>query len=540
MTTLYVNGRVFTGRLPLQEAFAVTDGTITHVGSTETILALGDHRTAVRDLEGAFVCPGFNDSHMHLLNYGASLEQCDLSRCTGSLSPLQEGLARFIRENPPTPGQWIRGRGFNQDYFSPATGIPTARDLDRVSSEYPICIVRCCGHCLVVNSKAMALLGLDSTLPQCEGGCYDVDENGAMTGVFRDTAMSYVYTRLPAPAREDLKRMLRRSCAELNRRGITSCHSDDLCAFENIGWEEVIAAYRELEEAGELTVRVCQQCQFTDAETLRQFFDRGFRSGSGSRLFRIGPLKILGDGSLGARTAYLSQGYADAPAERGIPIFTQEGFYELISLAHCYGMPSAIHAIGDGILDRILNAYEKVLEESPLPDHRCSVIHVQLTRPEQLERMARLGLHAQVQSVFLDYDSHIVRARAGDALADTSYAFRTMQEMGIHVSNGTDCPVEPPDPMRGIQCAVTRQPLDGSLPPYRPREAMTVEQILSAYTAGGAWASFEETYKGTLTPGMAADFVILSEDPFRTEPRQLSQIRVLAAFLGGVPVSGNE
>lgn len=533
MKTLYLNGQIFTGRLPLQEAFAVTDGIISHVGTTGEILALQDAETVLRDLDGAFVCPGFNDSHMHLLNYGFSLEQCDLSRCNGSLSELQEGLREFIRENPPAPGQWIRGRGFNQDYFSPASGIPTAKDLDQVSGEHPICIVRCCGHCLAVNTVAMRLLGLDSSLPQCEGGSYDVDETGAMTGVFRDTAMSYVYTRLPAPGREDLKRMLRRACAALNRRGITSCHSDDLCAFENIPWEEVIEAYRELEAAGELTVRVCEQSQFTTPESLQQFFDRGFRSGSGSRMFRIGPLKMLGDGSLGARTAYLSQGYADAPAERGIPIFSQESFYEMISLAHRNGMPSAIHAIGDGILDRILNAYEQVLEEFPRQDHRSGVIHVQLTRPEQLERMVRLGLQAHVQSVFLDYDSRIVRSRAGDVLADTSYAFRTMQRMGIPVSNGTDCPVEPPDPMRGIQCAVTRQPLDGSLPPYRPDEAMTVEEVLTAYTAAGAWSSFEEDFKGTLQPGMAADFVILSGNPFRTDPRQLAKIRTLATCLNG-------
>lgn len=538
MKTIYLNGQVFTGSLPLQEAFAVENGCFVAVGANEEIAALAGPEDVVTSLEGRFVCPGFNDSHMHLLNYGNSLEQCDLSKYTGSIAELQEGLRSFLRKHALPEGSWLRGRGWNQDYFSPATGMPTRTDLDAVSEKHPICIVRCCGHCLVVNTRAMELLGLDSSLPQVEGGSYDVDESGSLTGVFRDSAMSYVYTRLPAPSREDVKRMLKTAARELNRRGITSCHSDDLCCFENLPWEEVIAAYRELEEAGELTVRVYEQSQFTTTEGLQTFLDQGYNTGTGSSLFRIGPLKMLGDGSLGARTAYLSQGYADAPQERGLPIFTQKEFDDMILLAHRNGMQVAIHAIGDGILDRVLSAYEKAFAACPREDHRSGVVHVQLTRPEQLAKMAALKLHAYIQTIFLDYDTRIVLSRAGEKLASTSYAFHSMAGLGISVSNGTDCPVEYPDPMRGIQCAVTRQPLDGSLRPYRPEEAMTVEEALSRYTAGSAYASFEEETKGRIAPGMLADFAILSGNPFETAPEQLAAIRVLSTWLGGGRLSG--
>lgn len=536
MKTLYLDGRVFTGALPLQEAFAVEDGHILAVGTSREISGLfadGDERISLR---GRFVCPGFNDSHMHLLNYGASLEQCDLSQCTGSLSQLQDALRAFIRATKPAKGTWIRGRGWNQDYFSPATGIPTRQDLDAVSTQYPICIVRCCGHCLSVNTRALELLGLDSSLPQPEGGSYDVDAGGHMTGVFRDTAMSYLYTRLPAPNREDLKRMILTASRKLNACGITSCHSDDLCCFENISWEEVIAAFQELEEAGALTLRVYEQSQLTTPAALQDFLRKGYCTGTGTDYFRIGPLKMLGDGSLGARTAYLSQSYADAPGEQGIAIFTQEALDEMISLAHKNNMQVAVHAIGDGILDRILNAYEKAFSCFPREDHRCGIVHVQLTRPDQLLRMQKLQLHTYVQSVFLDYDSRIVYQRAGKGLADTSYAFHTMKKLGLHVSNGTDCPVESPHPMRGIQCAVTRQPLDGSLPPYRPEEAMSVEEALNSYTREGAYASFEAHKKGALQPGMLADFVILGKDPFEALPEELSSIPVQATFLGGICV----
>lgn len=533
MRTIYIHGKVFTGVLPLQQAFTVEDGVFGDVGTDEEILARKQPEDQVVSLEGSFVCPGFHDSHMHLLNYGSFLEQCDLSACTGSLEDLQEGLKTFLRERQLPKGTWLRGRGFNQDCFSPAGSIPTRFDLDKVTQDHPVCIVRCCGHCLVVNSLALELLGLSGNLPQPEGGCCDVDENGNLTGVFRDTAMSYVFTKLPRPSREDLKRMLRRASRELNKRGITACQSDDLCTFETIHWREVLEAYRELEEAGELTLRVYQQSQLTTPADLHEFLDQGYRTGTGSDRFRIGPLKLLGDGSLGARTAYLSQGYADAPEERGIPIFSQEAFDEMITLAHRNGMQIAIHAIGDGILDRILASYRKAFAECPREDHRSGIVHVQLTRPDQLEAMKELNLHAYAQTVFLDYDSHIVYQRAGETLANSSYAFHTMKEMGLHVSNGTDCPVEHPDPMRGIQCAVTRQPLDGSLPPYRRSEAMSLEEALVSYTAESAWAAFRESHLGKIAPGMQADFAVLSANPFETEPSWLSRITATATYLDG-------
>lgn len=205
----------------------------------------------------------------------------------------------------------------------------------------------------------------------------------------------------------------------------------------------------------------------------------------------------------------------------------------MIGLAHRNGMQCAIHVIGDGILDRVLNAYEAAFARCEARDHRSGVVHVQLTRPDQLERMQRLKLHAYVQTVFIDYDSHIVHDRAGEKLASTSYAFHTLRELGLHVSNGTDCPVEAPDPMRGLQCAVTRQPLDGGLPPYRPEEAMSVEEALRSYTEEGAYASFEEDFKGRIAPGMAADFVILSGDPFAVPAGEISKIYVLETYLDG-------
>ena len=283
-------------------------------------------------------------------------------------------------------------------------------------------------------------------------------------------------------------------------------------------------------------MRVCEQSQFTNLPDLAAFLDRGYHTGWGDARFRIGPLKLLGDGSLGARTAFLSGEYADAPGEQGLALFTQAEFDALIGYAHAHGMQVAVHAIGDGILDRILNAYEKAFSDYPRADHRSGVVHVQLTRPDQLARMQRLGLHAYIQTVFIDYDARIVRDRVGNALAETSYAFHTLRTLGLHVSNGTDCPVESPDPMRGIACAVTRRTLDGSLAPYRPEEAMTVEEALRSYTIEGAYASFEEREKGRIAPGMLADFVVLSGNPFAVRAEEIAQLTVEETYLEGACV----
>jgi len=530
MKHLFIGGRVFTGELPLLTAFAIEGDRFIAVGSDEEILALRQDGDVLTDLAGRFVCAGFNDSHMHLLNYGYAMTCCDLMQHTSSIADLQEGLRRFIKEQHIASGSWVRGRGWNQDYFTDGHGLPTRTDLDAVSADHPICIVRCCGHCLVVNSKAIETLGLTGDAPQPEGGRYDL-----ASGLFEDSAMSLVYTRLPAPTRQEMKAMLRTASAALNRFGVTSCQSDDLCAFENVDYEEVIAAYQELQQEGGLTVRVYQQAQLPTLEGLRGFLDKGYNTGWGGEMFRIGPLKLLGDGSLGARTAYLREGYADAPGQRGLAIYTQQQFDDMVSLAHSSGMQVAIHAIGDGILDRVLNAYEKAFAACPRADHRSGVVHVQITRPEQLARMQEMDLHAYVQSIFLDYDINIVESRVGAELAATSYAFHTMKEMDLHVSNGTECPVEMPVALRGIQCAVTRCTLSGK-GPYRPEEAMTVEEALRSYTIESAHASFEENEKGRIAPGYLADFTVLDGDPFAAALESIGSIQPLQTWLGGKQV----
>ena len=534
MKIIYFNGKVYTGELPLAEAFAVEDGRFTAVGTNAEMLALADSSCETIDLLGRFVCAGFNDSHMHLLNYGQSLLSAKLYEHTGSLSAVLECMRAQLEAFPPENGAWLRGRGWNQDYFSDEKRMPNRYDLDSVSTEVPIMITRACGHCCIVNSKALEICGITAETVSPEGGAIGM-ENGEPDGRLYDNAMDIAFDKMPLPDKTQLKQMIRLAAKALNGYGITSAQTDDYCVFRQIAFETVNEAYRELEEAGELTVRVYEQCNFTELDELKRFVESGNMTGKGSELFKIGPLKLLGDGSLGSRTAHFSVPYIGDEENRGFSLFTKEQFNSLCSYANENGMQIAVHAIGDACLDSVLDALENALNEHPRSDHRHGIVHCQISRPDQLERMIRLKLHIYAQSIFLDYDNHIVEKLVPKPLSETSYNWKTLLDGGLTVSNGSDCPVELPDVMKGIECAVTRRSMDGT-GPYLIDQAFSIKQALDSFTTAGARASFEENIKGGIEPGYLADFVILSQDPFETEPCELHSISIEKTFLGGVEV----
>lgn len=538
MKTIFYNGSIYTGEMPLQEAFVVENGKFIYAGAYETAKCMVEEGDQRINLNGKFVCCGFNDSHMHLLGFGKALQQAQLAKYTGSLKEMVAYLKEYAASTDES--EWILGRGWNQDYFSDVDRMPNRYDLDTVSVEKPVCIVRACGHCLVVNSKALELLGIsnvETVLQQPEGGKIG-QENGILDGRFYDNAMDLVYDKVPAPTKEELKQMILAACKKMNAYGITSCQTDDYCAFHNVSWKVINEAYRELESLGELTVRVYEQSNLTNLEALVEFVEAGNTTGKGSNLFKIGPLKMLGDGALGAHTAFLSRTYADDDSTCGIPVFTKTQFDEMIHYANKTGMQVAVHTIGDACLDWVLDAFDKALMSHPRQDHRHGIVHCQITRADQLEKIKELGLHVYAQTIFLDYDINIVEERVGSELAKTSYRWKTLMENGVTVSNGSDCPVELPDVMAGVQCAVTRQSLRENSKVYHPEEKFTVKEALDSYTVCGAQSSFEENEKGKIQSGMLADFVVLEENPFVVETDQIKNIKIRATYLGGKRVFG--
>ena len=537
MKHIFYNGSVYTGSMPLAEAFAVENGKFLFAGSNADAKAMAKGDDTLTDLRGSFVCSGFNDSHMHLLGFGNLLHSARLAGRTKSLADMLECLREHLAAHPVEEGGWLVGRGWNQDYFTDVDRMPDRHDLDQVSGTVPIAATRACGHCMVVNSRALELLGITAASPQPEGGRIGM-ENGEPDGRLFDNAMSQVFRKIPAPGKEAIKAMMRDAFRELNACGITSCQSDDYAVFRKVLWQTVNEAYRELEEAGEMTIRVYEQANFADPETFREFVEAGNQTGTGSDFFRIGPLKMLGDGALGARTAFLSRPYADDPSTCGLPVFTKEIMEEMIGYANEHGMQVAVHAIGDRCLDWVLSSIEKALKENPRTDHRHGVVHCQITRPDQLEKIAAMNLHVYAQSIFLDYDLRMVEQRVGKELASTSYSWKTLMENGVSVSNGSDCPVEYPRALSGIQCAVTRSTLSDHLGPYLPEQAFTVQEAIDSFTVRSAEASFEETVKGKIQEGMLADFVILGKNPFETDPYAIKDIPIFAVYVGGRRVYG--
>lgn len=529
MITCYENARVYTGGGAFSECFAVRDGRFLFTGSAKEAHRLYPEADFV-ELKGRFVCPGFNDSHMHLLGLGTALAQAQLAEHTESLAAMLEALRVFAVSNPDN--SWVLGRGFNQDYFSDVSRFPDKNDLDGVCPDRPCVITRACGHVAVANSLALKAAGIADCAPATDGGKVYIGKDGKPNGVLAENAISLVTSLIPRPDRETIKNQLVLAMAYVNRFGITSVHSDDFsCA--DIPFEDVLGAYRELISEGRMTVRVNEQCMLPTQEALDRFLDAGYRTGQGDGFMRIGPLKLLTDGSLGARTAYLRAPYTDSPDTCGIPIYTPEALGALIEKAHAAGMQVAAHAIGDAAADLLLDAVDRAQQNYPRKNARHGIVHAQIFTPDHTKRLKALDMVAYIQPIFLDYDTQIVHSRIGER-ADAAYPAASLLSAGVSASGGSDCPVEQPDVLAGIQCAVTRKPFTREMKAqYLAHEALTVDQALDAFTRSGAYASFEENEKGRICEGYLADFTVLGEDPFSVAPSQIRRIPVIAVYLSG-------
>lgn len=520
MRTIYYNGQVYTGDNGIKEAFLVEENIFIHVGTNEEILHLKHDKKI--DLQGKFICSGFNDSHMHLLNYGYSLRSAKLNEHTSSIQDVIDCMISFMKKYSLKEGNWICGRGFNHDYFEEAR-MPNRFDLDQISTLHPVCITRACGHNLVVNTKVLELLNIDPE--HC-------DNQDIAMGIFYDDTMSLVFNIMRQPDKEEIKDMLIQASASLNQYGITSCHSDDYGTFSDVSWKTVDEAYQELMDDNKLTVRVYQQANFSTLKELQEYIQDGNTTQKGNAFYKVGPVKIVADGSLGTRTAYLTQPYHDDPTTKGLLCYELDELHNIIQYAHEHNMQLAIHTIGDACLDIILNEVETALKNVNRENHRHGIVHCQITRADQLEKIKELNLIVYAQSIFLDYDIQIVRDRVGE-MANTSYNWKTLLDGGVNVSNGSDCPVEMPFALGGIQCAITRQNLNQTSEVYLPNQSFTLDEALKSYTISSAYASFEENIKGYIKENYLADFIVLDKNPFTIQTNQIKNIQVLETYVNG-------
>ena len=533
MFLILFNGKIakMDSKFTFAEAVAIEENKIFKVGSNDEILKLKTKNCQLVDLKGKVLLPGFIDSHMHLLSYANSQRMISFTECR-SIEQIVEKAKRHLNSGK-IKGKWIEGRGWNQDKF-PDKQIFTKFDLDKISIEVPICFTRACGHILVVNSKALKISGIDGNTQQPAGGCIEMEENGEPSGVFSENAMELIYKKIPVPDKNEIKNMIVSGGNDALKEGLTSIHTDDFDALTGVNFQTIIDIYKELEENGELPIRIYEQCLFFSLKQFKRFLNKGYKTGNGSLFFKIGPLKLLADGSLGGRTAFLSQPYDDDPLTSGIPIFNQHELDDLVLAAHNNGMQIAVHCIGDEIMKMTLNSIAKAVDQNPRENHRHGIVHAQITDEVLVKDLKKQDVLAYIQPIFLDSDLHIVESRIGKERAKTTYNYKTMIDFKIHVSFGSDCPVEPFNVFKGIYCAVTRKDLTG-LPEkgWLPEQKISVKNALYAFTKEGAYASFEEKIKGSIEEGMLADLIVIDRDIFTVPHDMIKNIKVEMTFVGG-------
>jgi len=511
----FINGRVYTSFAPVRvaEAFAVAGNRIAYVGESRAVekivsILSGD----VVDLRGRVVLPGFIDAHMHLLSLGIQLNSLDLRGVTSI-----EELKRVLKEFALRCGvRWVVGRGWDQELFKEKR-FPTRWDLDEAVSSKPVYLSRVCGHMAVLNSLAMKILRLEELL----NSNVLRDDMGIATGLVREsaafTAWERVVSEMPL---EDLEKSILDAAKHLASLGVTAVDVAG-CSLEEL------KALLSLWSKGLLPIRVRVHVSLEVFNVLKK---TGITFQFGDEFLRVIGVKLFIDGSLGARTAWLSKPYADDPSNTGVCVTPPSTLEAVAREADSMGLQLAVHAIGDKALDAALAVYSRLSRK------RHRIEHASLVRDDQLELLEKVKPVLVVQPHFVIGDWWVV-GRVSVERVRLVYRFRDFVDRGIPVAFSTDAPVEPANPWETIYAAVTRGMYEGvQLYSYTQDQALPANIALHLYTHGSAYALGEEELLGSIDVGKLADFIIIDRDPLEVEPRDLKNVRVLETYVGGKSV----
>ncbi|GAA3920443.1 amidohydrolase [Luteimonas lutimaris] len=523
--TVLVGGKVWTGNpaQPEAEAVAILDGRIAAVGSDADVRRWAGTQTQVFELRGRRVVPGFNDAHVHFFDGGQGLASVQLRD-----APSPEAFRDRIGAYAATlaPGRWVLNGNWDHERWTPAE-LPTRQLIDAVTPDNPVFINRLDGHMALANSLALELAGITRDTPDPPGGSIVRDAGGEPTGMLKDAAMNAVYAVIPEADADEIATALRAAMHYANENGVTSVQ--DMSASPDI-----LRGYQQLLDDGELTVRVYGAQPLARWERLA---GPGITAGFGNDMLRIGRLKGFADGSLGSTTALFFEPYLDEPGTSGLPsdeMVEQDAMLDDMVGADAAGLQLAVHAIGDKANATILDMYAEVARRNGPRDRRLRIEHAQHLRAEDIARFHALHVVASMQPYHAIDDGRWAEKRIGAERAKGTYAFRSLLDAGVVLAFGSDWFVAPMEPLMGIYAAVTRRTLDGAHPGgWVPEQKISVAEAVRAYTAGSAYASGEESLKGTLEPGKLADLVVLSDDIFAIDPAAIEGVRVDATVLGG-------
>lgn len=470
----------------------------------------------VIDLDGKTLVPGFNDSHLHLLGLGLGLNQMDLSQMS-SIQEVIDESRKYLKEKPEL--NILEGRGWHQEHFQENRFLEK-KDLDQISLDLPIIFRRACGHILTANSKALTLIKNENL--KVPGGAVDLEK-----GILKENAQEILLNKLPVPAAHRIKNYFIEGSKFLRKKGITSVQSDDFCVYPKEYTQRIYSVLESLKN--DAPVRIYEQSLFRTIEHFNEYIKNGYQMTTNDTFVNWGPLKILLDGALGSKTAYLREPYQNTN-EHGILMYEPETLFEYVKLADDNDIDVAIHGIGDGAINLAI----KAIENTKNINRRHSIIHCQITTGDLMDRIKKNNILVHIQPIFLDYDIHMVEDRIGSERASVSYAYQTMHSKGIKIAFGSDAPVDQADPILGMHLAVNRQDLKGfPTDGWFPKEKISIEDALYFYTVNAAYAEGMEHKKGALSLGMYADFAILDQNILTVDSNRIKDVKVLETYLGG-------
>jgi hypothetical protein len=536
-TLILYNGHIFTAdSLQTQvSAVAVLDDRIVATGTDAAIRALAGDHTKLVDLQGAFAMPGFIEGHGHFASLGHSLESLNLLH-TASWEDITQQVA--VKVKTTQPGAWIDGRGWHQEKWTVApaqtvNGYPYHDLLSAVSPDNPVVLSHASGHALIANAKAMELAGISRETPDPVGGRIVRDASGKLTGVFEENAMDLIeqpfsawkQRRSEAARQADFDQTIALATRACQERGITS--------FQDAGsefWE--LDQYSRLAQQGRLGVRIWAMILQPHANNFPKLSNYP-QIGVGNGFFTCRAVKAYLDGALGSYGAWLLEPYADKPDSYGQNTTPIDSIAALAVQCRNHKLQLCVHAIGDRANREVLNIFEKT---APAGGLRWRIEHAQHLNPLDIPRFHQLGVIASMQAIHCTSDAPFVVKRLGETRARAgAYAWRALLDSGAHLANGTDTPVEEPDPLPCLYAAVTRKRADTGLELF-PEQRMTREEALLAYTRWNAWAAFEDTEKGSLQAGKLADIVVLDQDLLHCAPELILKAKVVRTIIGGKTV----
>jgi len=525
---IFFNGIIYTGagfaedQPQVVQAIAIRAGKVLAIGQNGEIMRLARPSTHLRDLDsantGTFLFPGFNDAHTHLGEGGQTRLNLDLAGVR-SLDDMLTKIAMFAQ--PLAAGHWITGGRWDHTLWENKV-LPTRQDIDKVTDGHPAFLDRVDGHIAIANSAALAAAGITGRTVPPQGGAIDLDAKGEPTGILRESATDLVRKVIPAPTAEERRRGAELAIGDALEHGVTSVQ-------DNSDWNDFLA-FEQMEKEGKFNIRITEWLPFNasleDLRKMRAHHD------AKDPMLHTGMLKGFMDGSLGSRTAAMKAPFADDPGNSGLPQFKQDELNKMSVERARAGFQMGFHAIGDRATEMALDAFS---QPGVRTDARNRIEHAQIVDPADIPRFRQLGVIASMQPNHLLTDMNWAEERLGPQRAAYSYAWKAFLEAGVPLAFGTDYPVEPITPFRGLYAAVTRKNEAGTKE-YYPANKLTRGQALAAYTQGSAYAEFAETHKGKLVPGYDADFILVDRDLYKVAAPAILQTVVKETYVNGKEV----